>query len=186
MESKSAQPTFERRKPEDSILYKIVAENVETFLDMASAQDDKSSLPYFVRKEFEDFLACGQLSEGFVRLQCDGCGAGHLVAFSCKKRGFCPSCAGRRMNERAFHLGDHVIPWVPTRQWVLSLPFQLRFWVANDDVLLKKVSKILVDEINNYLRKKARKMGVIGGETGIVSFLQRSGNSINPILTRSN
>jgi hypothetical protein len=55
-----------------------------------------------------------------------------LVALSCKGRGFCPSCGGRRMTERAAHLVDHVLPRAPVRQWVLSLPFELRYRVQWD------------------------------------------------------
>ena len=36
------------------------------------------------------------------------------------------------MTERALHLTEHVLPHLPTRQWVLSLPFALRYrltWV---------------------------------------------------------
>lgn len=50
-----------------------------------------------------------------------------LVAFSCKRRGFCPSCGARRMAESAALLVDEVLPEQPMRQWVLSFPFQLRF-----------------------------------------------------------
>ncbi|WP_324954776.1 transposase, partial [Oligoflexus sp.] len=41
------------------------------------------------------------------------------------------------------------------------------------------MNKILCYEINNYLRKKARKLGIKGGETGIVSHLQRAGSALN-------
>lgn len=41
-----------------------------------------------------------------------------LVAFSCKKRGFCPSCGARRMAETAALLADEVLPERPLRQWV--------------------------------------------------------------------
>ena len=43
------------------------------------------------------------------------------------RRGFCPSCGGRRMADTAAHLVDRVLPRVPVRQWVLTLPFCLRF-----------------------------------------------------------
>ena len=46
-------------------------------------------LPGFVRQEFEDYLKCGLLEHGFLRVKCDGCRHEHLVAFSCKRRGFC-------------------------------------------------------------------------------------------------
>ena len=57
---------------------------------------------------------------GFLRLRCEDCGHEKLVAFSCKRRGFCPSCGARRMAETTAHLVDQVVPQVPVRQWVLS------------------------------------------------------------------
>ncbi|MCP5060533.1 MAG: hypothetical protein GY937_27875 [bacterium] len=39
-----------------------------------------------------------------------------MVAFSCKRRGFCPSCRGHRMSGNAAHLVDGVLPEVPIRQ----------------------------------------------------------------------
>ena len=56
--------------------------------------------------------------EGAVTLRCDACGLDRLLPFSCKRRGFCPSCGGRRMTERAAHAVDAVLPPVPVRQWV--------------------------------------------------------------------
>lgn len=50
------------------------------------------------------------------------CSHDKLVAFSCKRRDFCPSCGARRMAQTATHLVDPVIPRVSVRQWVLSLP----------------------------------------------------------------
>jgi len=38
------------------------------------------------------------------------CHAEHLVAFSCKRRGFCPSCGARRMAKSAALLVDEVFP----------------------------------------------------------------------------
>ena len=81
-------------------------------------------------KEFYAYLQCGILAHGLVRLGCDACPHQMLLAFSCKKRGFCPSCAGRRMAQMAAHLVEEVIPWVPTRQWVVSVPIPLRYWMA--------------------------------------------------------
>lgn len=75
----------------------------------------------------EEFLQCGRLEHGFLRVRCESCHAEHLVAFSCKRRGFCPSCGARRMAESAALLVDEVLPEQPMRQWVLSFPFQLRF-----------------------------------------------------------
>ena len=65
-----------------------------------------ASLPQFVRDEFDAFLECGILAHGFLRLRCADCGHDKLVAFSCKRRGFCPSCGARRMAQSAAHLVD--------------------------------------------------------------------------------
>ena len=53
-----------------------------------------------------------------------------LVAFSCKNRAICPSRAGRRMANTAANLVDRVLPAVPIRRYVLSLPFELRALAA--------------------------------------------------------
>ncbi len=78
------------------------------------------NLPVFVEKEFRSFLKCGILIYGFARAHCSNCGYDFLVAFSCKSRGFCPSCNTRRMVETAAYLTNQVFPKVLIRQWVLS------------------------------------------------------------------
>ena len=86
---------YHRRTPEDSLLYRMVQQNLETFLAEAAARD--RCVPTFVEREFRKFLACGLLCHGFVRVRCKDCGDEKLVAFSCQRRGFCPSCCGCRM-----------------------------------------------------------------------------------------
>jgi hypothetical protein len=58
-------------------------------------------LPDYVRREFDEYLKCGCLEHDFLRVQCESCLTEYLVAFSCKRRGFCPSCGARRMVESA-------------------------------------------------------------------------------------
>ena len=79
-------------------------------------------LPAFVKEELEGFAGCGDFELGFVRTCCRSCGDELRVPFSCKSRGCCPSCMGRRMAEGAALLVDHVLPAVGYRQWVLSFP----------------------------------------------------------------
>jgi hypothetical protein len=79
------------------------------------------------------------LDEGFLRVRCEQCHTEKRVAFSCKKRGFCPSCGGRRMAETAALLADEVLPERPLRQWVLSLPHALRFLLATNSEALTLV-----------------------------------------------
>ncbi|WP_437664892.1 transposase zinc-binding domain-containing protein [Sorangium sp. So ce1182] len=49
-------------------------------------------IPKHAKKELEAYLDCGLLCRGFARLRGERCEEGRLVAFSCKGRGFCPSC----------------------------------------------------------------------------------------------
>ena len=51
----------------------------------------------FVRDEFDAFLQCGILTPGFLRPRCGQCGHDKLLAFSCKRQGFCPNCGGGRL-----------------------------------------------------------------------------------------
>ncbi len=83
----------------------------ETFAAEVDAQG--TSLPQFVKDEFETYLECGILAHGFMRLRCDVCARDTLVAFSCKRRGICPSCGTRRMAETAAYLVDNILSHVP-------------------------------------------------------------------------
>ena len=120
---------YERHRPEQTTLYRLVQQHAASFIAHTEASTG-SELPRFIKDEFDAFLECGILAHGFLRLRCGECGHDKLLAFSCKRRGFCPSCGARRMSQTAAHRVDHVIPHVPVRQWVLSLPIPLRVLLA--------------------------------------------------------
>jgi ribosomal protein S27E len=92
-----AGPGYERHRPEQTLLYQLIEQHYPDYLSAMEAQD--RPLPGYVQDEFEAFLQCGRLEQGFLRLRCEDCKHEHLVAFSCKRRGFCPSCGARRMAE---------------------------------------------------------------------------------------
>ena len=135
-------------------------------------------------EEFYAYLQCGILAHGFVRLGCDTCPHQMLLAFSCKKRGFCPSCAGRRMAQQAAHLVEEVLPWVPTRQWVVSVPIPLRYWMAPSRERTATVHTIIRRTIAQYYVKQAVRNGATRAavQPGSVTFLQRFGGSLNANL----
>jgi ribosomal protein S27E len=145
----TAAPTYHRHRPEQTALYAIVAEHYPRFLQ--EIERSGGHLPRFVRQEFEDYLKCGLLEHGFLRVKCDGCRHEHLAAFSCKRRGFCPSCGARRMVESAAHLVDHVFPEAPVRQWVLTVPFPLRFLLAAKPRVLTEVLAVVQRAISTFL-----------------------------------
>jgi ribosomal protein S27E len=112
-------------------------------------------LPMHVRQELSEYLKCGQLEYGFLRVQCTHCHHEHVVAFSCKRRGIYPSCGAKRMAESAALLVDEVLPHEPMRQWVLSFSFQLRFLFASRPELMSKVLGIAYRAIAGQLVRKA-------------------------------
>lgn len=137
---------YERHRPETTLLYQLVERHYPDFL-VALAERDRH-LPAYVQEEFVSYLKCGRLEHGFLRVRCTTCHAERLVAFSCKRRGFCPSCGGRRMTESAALLVDEVLPAEPIRQWVLSVPFPLRFLFAAEPAAMGRVLAIVYRAIS--------------------------------------
>jgi hypothetical protein len=158
-------------------LHATVRRHLETFLE--ELEQDGSGLPRFVVAEFERYLRCGILANGFARVRCTACGDELLVAFSCKSRGICPSCTTRRMQGTATHLVDRVLPRVPMRQWVLSLPRWARFLLARDPKLITRTLQLALRAIFTRQRLRARQLGVRDARTGAVTFVQRFGSALN-------
>ena len=125
------------RSPSASPLFQIIQTHLLDFLAEGRRNSDDGGLPGFVERELRDFLGCGSFARGFARFCCDDCRADMLVPFSCKGRGFCPSCCGRRMAELSGHLVDSVLGGLPIRQWVLTCPWRLRYAMAWDHRLCR-------------------------------------------------
>ena len=113
------------------------------------------------------------------------CRTGFVVAFSCKGRGVCPACNGRHMAQTAAHLADHIIPPVPVRQWVVSVPKRLRGFLADRPRAVAAVTRIFLDEIERTLITAS---GITAAadtpsaslpRLGGISFLHRFGSALN-------
>ena len=172
---------YARHCPEDTILYRVLAEHWRSYLaEPQSADPNGSALPQFVVDEVEAFLKCGIVAHRTLRVACDSCGGSRLVPFSCKRRGFCPSCLGRRMADFAAHLCDYVMPHVPVRQWVLTVPFGLRFRLAFDPSAAGVALRSFVSVISGWLRRQARARRIPGTlKTGGATVIQRFGSTLN-------
>ena len=167
---------YQRHRPEHILLYQIVEQHYLAFA--AHLAELGRELPGCVQREFDDYLKCGRLEHGFLRVRCESFHVEHLVAFSCKRRDFCPSCGARRMAESAVLLVDEVFPEQPIRQWVLSFPFQLRFLFASCPQLMGQVLGIVYRAISSHLIRKSgftRKTA----QTGAVTLIQRFGSTLN-------
>ena len=73
---------YRRREPEKTVLHHVVRENLSTFLERAAERSGGRGLPTYVRQEFERYLDCGILSQGFCRIRCPDCGYDTVVGFS--------------------------------------------------------------------------------------------------------
>jgi hypothetical protein len=85
------------------------------------------------------------------------------------------------MAQTAAHLVERVIPWVPTRQWVVSVPMPLRYWMASSQDLTATVHTIVHTMIGQYYVNQAVKRGIPRQQVqlGSVTFIQRFGSTLN-------
>jgi hypothetical protein len=172
---------YERRRPERTSLYELVRDNLDT---LYGAIDDGAldvRLPKHAKKELDAYLDCGLLCRGFARIRCGACDESRLVAFSCKGRGFCPSCLGRRMCATAANLVEDVLPEVALRQWVLTFPFPWRRRLAQDGALLGALTRLFVQSVEKLYAARAPSGPA---KTGAVTVIQRTSSDmrLNPHL----
>ena len=144
--------------------------------------EEHGGLPKFVVREFEEYLRCGILSEGCLHLVCRTCGHAEVVGLSCKRRGFCPACLGRRMADVAIHLERSVLPGVPIRHWICSLPWGLRALLGYDRALAATVASAFAGELERSLKKQAKVAlglrSVADAHAGSVLAVQRTDSAL--------
>lgn len=164
------------------MLFGLVQEHAEDFFRHAREAYD-GPLPKYVKEEFRKYLECGDFSRGFVHVQCPACREDRAVAFSCKLRGLCPSCAGRRMAGTAAHLVDCVLPASPVRQYVLAFPYELSGLAATRPEVLRALSRIFWEALRRRYQRWAKRAGhatcAQHVETGAVTGVHRAGASLN-------
>ena len=84
------------------------------------------------------------------------------------------------MADTAAFCVDHLFPQVPARQYVLSLPYALRFKMAYSADATSVVLGAFISAINSDLRRRARKRKLGGWlQTGSLTVVQRFGSSLN-------
>jgi hypothetical protein len=85
------------------------------------------------------------------------------------------------MAQTAAHLVECVLPWVPTRQWVVLVLIPLRYWTAPSKDLTAQVHTIIRTTIaqhymNQYVKSSIERQKV---QPGSVTCIQRCGGAIN-------
>ena len=160
------------RLSQSTPLFRCLEQHLNTFIERS---DLAGGLPFFVKRELLKFSECGVLAHGFARLRCTDCKDDRLVPFSCKGRGFCPSCGGRRMSDTAAYLSEVILYKRPVRQWVLTFPVWLRRAVAHSQRLASRILAIHIKEIESYFCSRSSSRGQIGA----VTVIQRFGGALN-------
>lgn len=125
-----------------------------------------------VLKAFDAYLNCGILAHGAARVYCDTCKHSLLIAFSCKKRGVCPSCSAKRALLFAEHLYEEVVKATPSRHVVFTIPKRLRVFPKYD----RSLNDILFNAAWGSIRE------VLANDAGVpaaVLTVQTAGEALN-------
>jgi len=174
-------PAYRPRRPTETVIYRVLEQHLGRFFAAAAAAD--RCVPSFVRAELEGLLTCGVVAHGLAVQACPRCAFHRVVGLACEGRGFCPSCLGRRMAQTAANLVDHVLPEIPYRHYILSLPPPLRFMLAYDAPACSLLLNLFLAEVFAWQKRAAkRELGlsrVADLHGGAVSVLQRAGGSLN-------
>jgi hypothetical protein len=82
------------------------------------------------------------------------------------------------MAETAAHLVDHVFPRLPVRQWVVSFPKWLRYFMKKDPAVLSAALGIVLRIIEQSVRACCPGAGP-NARVGAVVFIHQFGSSLN-------
>ena len=115
---------------------------------------------------------CGVWQGGFARVRCRRCPEEFLVAFSCKRRGVCPSCGAKRAAELAAFLQDEVVEQVGHAQWVFTIPKMLRVYFLHHRELLGALSLAAYETVKELMLAA---VGEKDFRPGMVSVVQTFG-----------
>ncbi len=171
----AAAHAYRPRLTQSDAAVRIVSEHLEAFAQRAERAD--APIAGFALDELRSMVRCGDFEHGFLRFHCCRCGEEVRVPFSCKARGTCPSCMGRRMCETASLWVKHQLPAVGYRQWVVSFdgPMAVRLGYNRD--LLNAVCRVLSARLTQWLRRAAkrahRRVTVSGLHAGVITVIQR-------------
>ena len=165
---------YKRRQPETSTLYQIVyhsRDDLEYQWESRFQRND-GVLRQEVTKTLDEYLNCGILAHGAARVYCDGCKHSLLIAFSCKRRGVCPSCSAKRAVKFAEHIYNEVIEDIPHRHTVFTIPKRLRVFFKYDRVLLSILFKAAWGALCQIL-------GIDEQELAAIFTVQTAGEALN-------
>ena len=108
-----------------------------------------------VREVVEKYLDCGNPRSGFARIRCPDCREERIVMFSCRTRGFCPSCHAKRIEEWGEWIRGTLLLDVPHRQVVFTIPKRLRVFFKFKRRLLGDLCRCALRALTRYFEAAA-------------------------------
>jgi len=168
---------YRPRHPERTVLYRVLFHHFDRFLTEYESRFERE-YGFFrpvVKEVVEKYLDCGNPRSGFARIRCPDCAEERLVMFSCRTRGFCPSCHAKRVEEWGGWMRETLLLDVPHRQIVFTIPKRLR-------VFFKFDRRLLGDLCRSALRALSRYFEVVTGSAlrpGVIAAIQTFGARIN-------
>jgi hypothetical protein len=168
---------YRQRHPEHTVFYRVFFYYFERFLQEYEHRFEKE-YGYFrpvIQDVVEKYLDCGNPMCGFARIRCPDCGEERLLMFSCKTRGFCPSCHAKRREEWGEWMREELLLDVPHRQVVFTIPKMLRLFFRYERKLLNLLCLSAVRTLVEFLH------AATGLELmpGVVAVIQTFGDRIN-------
>ena len=130
----------------------------------------------FVDEQVRRYLDCGLFENGFARIRCPDCAEEYLLAFSCKTRELCPSCAAKRSAATAALLAEEVLEEVGHAQWVFVMPKMLRPYFLHHRELLGGLAHAAWETV---LELMCAATGDEGMRPGMVAVVQTAGDLAN-------
>jgi ribosomal protein S27E len=154
------------------VLYRVLFHHFERFLAEYESRFERE-LGHFrpiVKEVVERYLDCGNPRCGFARLRCPDCAEERLVMFSCRTRGFCPSCHAKRVEAWGEWMRETLLLDVPHRQVVFTVPKRLRIFFKYDRRLLGELCRAALRSLERYFE------AVIDGSItpGVIALMNRS------------
>jgi hypothetical protein len=155
---------YRPRNPKASPLWRILNAHFDEFLSVYEERFEPryGRLPPHVESVVRRYLQCGDLSCGFARLKCRGCGRERFLPYSCKSAA-CPSCRKKKQILFGEFVVQHVFENVPHRQTVLALPKRIRPYFFRDKRLLPKLARAGWETIRDLLQEALGRDDVVPG-----------------------
>jgi len=175
----SCPAVYRPRNPRSTPLYRLVGALYDT---VKGVWEERFEQRYGFWRGFVDgvvnaYLDCGLYESGFARVRCSGCSGEFLVATSCQKRGFCPSCGAKRAAAFAAFLADEVLEQVGHAMWTFSLPKMIRPYFIHHPELRGKLCRAAHETVHEMMAAAA--IGTDGFRTGMVAITATAGDLLN-------